>query len=167
LGKGNYPNLNSNGIEFSSRIKPREIAGNNFFIENITIAYVFVKYQTDSNENKSYYVLANLKHKLSLGITHAIYKNFRATWNLSYQERNGAYDNFSIDPLHPVETKYTPFYLLDGRIFYQTKWLKIFAEASNILNANYVDLGNIAQPGRWFKAGIEVNVGWGNSGSGK
>lgn len=155
----NYTKLNTDGLEISARLRPQEIAGKEFFIEQVLLSYSYAILSKNSDSARSNYALDNLRHKIALGINHRIYKNFGATWQLTYQERNGTYGKYDLEAKTTTDAFFKPFWLLDGRIFYQNKVLKIFAEATNIFNSDYIDLGNIAQPGRWVKAGVEVNLG--------
>jgi vitamin B12 transporter len=52
-----------------------------------------------------------------------------------------------------------PYFLLDARVDYnRIKTLGFFVEASNITNTEYVETGFVQMPGRWFKAGVSVNL---------
>ena len=101
----------------------------------------------------SKYALDYLKHKVSVGLEHGIYKGFGARWQLVYQQREGAYT----DLLGNV-VNYTPFALFDGRLFWENQQLNIFLEANNIFNTHYYDYGGIEQPGIWIKTGISVKL---------
>ncbi len=101
----------------------------------------------------SRYALDYLKHKFNLYLSHGIYRGFGATWNLTYQSRNGTYTDRD-NNLHT----YDPVWLLDGRLFWQNDKLNIFVEASNILNRSYYDYGGIPQPGIWAKGGIALTI---------
>jgi iron complex outermembrane receptor protein len=159
----NFTKINTDGIELFASFEPKEISPALAFVKELNISYSF----TNLNKNKdtviSYYALDNLKQKLVLTLTHSIWKNVSASWTINAQHRNGTYDDY----LHynPVtnsypQLSYKPFVLVDGKIFYNKGMIKAFVEASNIFNVNYFDIGNIVQPGRWFKVGLELKVGW-------
>jgi iron complex outermembrane receptor protein len=155
----NYTRLNTDGVEIAAQLHPQEMLSKDFFIEQVLLSYSYTLLSKNSDTVRSNYALDNLRHKIALGVNHRIYKKFGATWQLTYQERNGQYGKYDAVAKTTTDTYFKPFWLLDGRVFYQTKWVKIFADVTNIFNANYIDLGNIAQPGRWVKAGVEVNLG--------
>ncbi|MCB9071452.1 MAG: hypothetical protein H6543_03185 [Prevotellaceae bacterium] len=124
-----------------------------YWLKNIEISYAYCHLNKEAGELLSKYALDYLEHKLALHLEHGIYKGFGASWQATYQSRNGAYS----DKQGNTQT-YQPFWLLDGRIFWQTDKLHVFVESSNLLNTHYYDYGGIEQPGRWVKAGITVNL---------
>jgi iron complex outermembrane receptor protein len=128
------------------------------WIKNIKISYAYTEISKSSGAYNSYYALDNLKHKINLNLSHALLKKLSATWNVSYQDRNGTYGKWDSNSNTTTETPYAPFWLVDSKLVYTEKHFNIFVECSNILHSNYVDLGNIEQPGRWIKGGIEVNL---------
>jgi iron complex outermembrane receptor protein len=158
----NLTSLNTNGIEIFTQINIRKVISKSL-IKRVTASYSFTSINKNSSDYISYYVLDNLKHKLVLGLDHDIIENLGATWYLTWQDRNGNYGKYDAASATSTETPYKPFVLFDGKIYYKYKFIDLFVEATNIFNVNYFDLGNITQPGRWFKAGINVNVGWANS----
>jgi iron complex outermembrane receptor protein len=124
-----------------------------YWLKNIEISYAYCHLNKEAGELLSKYALDYLEHKLALHLEHGIYKGFGASWQATYQSRNGAYS----DKQGNTQT-YQPFWLLDGRIFWQTDKLHVFVESSNLLNTHYYDYGGIEQPGRWVKAGISLNL---------
>jgi len=156
----NLTTLNTNGIEIFTQINIRKVFIPKSLIKRITASYSFTSINKNSSDYISYYVLDNLKHKLVLSLDHDIIKNMGATWYLTWQDRNGNYGKYDAASATSTETPYKPFVLFDGKIYYKYKLLELFIEASNIFNVHYFDLGNITQPGRWFKAGVSVNIGW-------
>ena len=156
----NYTKLNTNGIEFSLTIKPRDIIASAFFVDEVNLSYSFTSISKKKTEFDSYYALDNLKNKVVVCLIHSIWKKLGAMWCLTWQDRNGIFNKYDPDTKTSVETPYKPFFLFDGKIYWKTRIIKLFLEATNVFNVNYFDIGNIAQPGRWFKGGIEVNVGW-------
>ncbi|MDP4208344.1 MAG: TonB-dependent receptor [Bacteroidota bacterium] len=156
----NISKLNTDGVEVSARIKPREIIDPSFIINQISVSYSFTYVDKANADFDSNYVLDFLKHKFVASIDHGIWGNIGATWYFTWQDRNGTYGKYNVVDKTSVSTAYAPFCLFDGSVYYKTKRLKVFAQASNIFNADYIDIGNIAQPGRWFKAGVELNIGW-------
>ena len=79
----------------------------------------------------------------------------RVDWKASYQDREGGYTDFNSSE----EKEYLPFWLVAARISYKTKQDNtIFIEVNNLLNNEYVDFGNIPQPGRWMRTGINITL---------
>jgi iron complex outermembrane receptor protein len=65
----------------------------------------------------------------------------------------GTYTEFSSNDEKP----YPDVVTLDGRISWNYKIFQVYADASNILNNSYMDIGNIPMPGRWFRMGVVVS----------
>jgi iron complex outermembrane receptor protein len=123
-----------------------------YWLKNVEASYSYTRLNKSSNEMISKYALDYLKHKLAVRLEHKIYKNFGASWQFTLQKRNGNYKNINNEIVD-----YQLFGLFDGRIYWQNQTLKIFVEATNILNAKYYDIGGIIQPERWVKAGASVD----------
>lgn len=158
----NYTKLDVYGVEFAVTIKPREIIDGLSLIKEINLSYSYTGQNKNSDTLDSYYALDHLKHKLVVGINHTIWRNIGATWQFLWQDRNGMYSDYKrYDPLTKTSplNPYKSFALFDGRIYYSNRNLKVFVEASNIFNESYMDIGNIAQPSRWFKIGLELKIG--------
>jgi iron complex outermembrane receptor protein len=154
----NWTKLNTNGIEFQFLIDKKILPAAMQFVQSIGISYAFTDISKSSGEFNSYYALDNLKHKLVLNLSHAILKKLSANWTVSYQDRNGTYGKWDDNTKTAFETPYAPFWLLDGKLIYSEKHFTLFIECSNILNTNYIDFGNIEQPGRWLKSGVEIRL---------
>ena len=125
----------------------------NEWIPKAEVTYSFCHLNKESGEYLSKYALDYLKHKLTILLEHKIYKGFGASWQFSYQQRNGEYTN-----VEGAVEKYQPVCLLDGKIFWQGKKIRLFIEATNITNSKYYDYGGILQPGIWAKGGIIVRI---------
>ncbi|KEO72817.1 TonB-dependent receptor [Anditalea andensis] len=92
---------------------------------------------------ESRYSLNSLRHQLIGGIQTEIVQRSELTVKARYLERMAL----------------EPYFLLDARIDYnRLKTLGFFAEASNITNAEYIEAGFVQMPGRWFRAGISINL---------
>ncbi len=156
----NLTKLNTDGIELFTSFDIPKILITKSFIKKITASYSYTSINKNSSDMISYYALDNLKHKVVIGLDHTIYRNIGATWYLSWQDRNGSYAKYDLATNTSVDASYKPFLLFDGKIYYNKGLLELFVEANNIFNVNYFDLGNITQPGRWFKAGLTFDLGW-------
>lgn len=156
----NLTSVTSSGIEIGSQFYPQVIWGDNFFISQVSASYFYnhLKKQEEA-EIISYYVLDNLKHKFSFTLQHKITKRLTASWNLTAQDRNGNYTLYNINTGTGTETEYEPFWLLDGKLNYHVGIADWYVSATNLFDTGYFDLGNVPQPGRWFRTGIRINLG--------
>lgn len=102
------------------------------------ISYTYLQPSYKSEKNiQSKYILESLKHQLILGV-------------------NYAFDNFSMQVSnHFIERELnTPYNLLHIRVNYTIKDFSIYADASNLLNAEYTEAGAVPMPPRWFTLGL-------------
>jgi len=148
----NITNVNSNGFEFSSKIK-----FNNLFIKYINLSYSYIYMEKNSNNYISKYVLDYLKHKIILNINNKIYKKLFFSSNFSYNERQGKYLPY-INGQYQQEKNYKPIFLIGGKIYWKSNNYNIYIEGTNLTNIKYMDIENIELPGRWIKGGIIINL---------
>ena len=154
----NITDINVSGFETSISLNTNEIASKDIFIRNISLGYAYLKADKSSNEYMSRYVLDILRHKADLILLHSIWKDFSASWAITFQDRIGGYIKYNNSVPENQETPYNPFVQLDLQLNYKhEKWL-IFAEATNLFNQINVDYGNVPQPGRWIRMGIKYDV---------
>ena len=50
------------------------------------------------------------------------------------------------------------YMVVDSRLKYQGNKLDIFVDVSNIFDVEYQETNLVVMPGRWFKAGVSVNL---------
>jgi iron complex outermembrane receptor protein len=132
----------------------------NIILQKFQINYTFIDQDRETEALDSKYSLTYLKHKLGLGVFGKIGKHWFFNIQGTYRDRNGSFEyyNDQEDKFGP-DKSYAPYWLVDGKIKWQRKRWSIFLQASNILNTNYYDLGNIEMPGRWIKLGVNKKVG--------
>jgi iron complex outermembrane receptor protein len=147
----NLTNLQTIGSDISISYS----LGNNHWLKQIEANYIYLAQNKTSGDYLSLYTTDYLRHQAKLSITHKIFKQLGASWLFSFQDRMGTY----LDYNSKQETNYKPYLLCDLRISWDEKRYCIFAEASNLFNTNYQDIGNIEQPGIWAKAGIKLTFG--------
>lgn len=147
----NLTEVNMNGFTLSTTYNLAKQT--NGLIKSMDAGYTFL-YSEQNEEDQdvqSIYVLDFLTHKLYFGITHKLFlDNLSANWRLRYQARNGTYDDFESG----MTVAYTPFMLIDARVNYKVSQFDLFVQVSNLLDAQYVDRGNVPQPGNWVSGGI-------------
>ncbi len=150
----NLTNVKTNGFTFNNKINL-----NKYTVDNIRLNYTFIDQEasTDNNNFDTKYSLNYLKHNLIINLNQTIYKNLKLLWSFRYQDRAGSYLKYDFNINDYIgDQEFDPYWLFDAKISYRFSIVNVFAEASNILNKSYSDIGNIAMPGRWFKAGFNV-----------
>lgn len=127
------------GLQYALNLGSR-----NFRIKEISLTYNYI----DANLNQAIGVesrtsLTALRHQAIAGIQSEFFTNLELNVKARYIER------MSLDP----------YFLMDIRVDYnRLKTFGVFAEASNVTNAEYVEAGFVQMPGRWFRAGISINL---------
>ncbi len=124
----------------------------NNWIKQIEANYIYLTQSKTSGDYLSLYATDYLRHQAKLSFIHEIFKQLSASWLFRFQNRAGTY----LDYDSKQEVAYKPHLLCDLRISWNEKQYCIFAEANNLFNTKYQDIGNIEQPGIWVKAGIKL-----------
>jgi len=153
----NITQINVAGFETSITLNIEELTGIHSFLKNVTLNYAFLKADKSSDEYMSRYALDILRHKADLLFYHQVWRNFSASWAFSYQDREGGYIKYVNSVPETTETPYSPFVQMDLQLNYTHKHWMLYAEATNLLNNQYVDYGNVPQPGRWIRMGVRFN----------
>jgi len=139
----NFNEVKFNGIEASAyyRINP---TGKNFQIKELMFSYNFIDANFVAQPGiESRYALTALRNQLIGGVLVGMGEKVEWNTKMRYVER------ISLDP----------YFLLDMRVDYNRLGkLGFFAEASNITNTDYIEAGTVQMPGRWFRAGIILNL---------
>ncbi len=149
----NITNIKTAGIETSANISLQNIFNRELPFKTVRLSYSYIDSDKNVESVISKYALDFLKHKFTAGIEYDIINDLSGFLNFRYNERNGEYIEFESGNIKP----YKAFWLIDIKLQYQYSGLTIFAEATNIFDVDYVDFGNIYQPGRWLKTGLSYN----------
>jgi len=151
----NLSQLTTTGYELNSRIDINKMFNTNLPISILNISYAVNESDTTSEEFQSAYVLDHLKSNLSFSTSQNINKNIRIDWRASRQDREGGYIDFESGE----DVEYLPFWLISTRLSYMVfNNSTMFLEINNLFDNEYVDFGNIPQPGRWMRAGVKITI---------
>ena len=154
----NITELNTFGQEVQIIARPAEIIGSKWLtVNSVECGYSHIDVSKSAEGYESLYVLDQLKHKFTAAIDLQSAERLRVDVRVVYQKRNGNYDSVNADGTvntHP----YNGFWTVDAGASYRFKWLTLFAEATNIGNANSFDFSGLQLPGRWIKGGIKLSI---------
>ncbi len=153
----NLTRLSSYGTEIQLQFSLKKYFGRN--LPNIVNLNYFYN-ALDKEEGQHFisnYVLDNLRHKLVGSINQTVFRNFNIDLKAVFQDREGTYTKF-YNGNWGNEVEYNPFWIFDGKVNYNWKNLQIYISVNNILNLNYIDIGNVVQSGRWAKVGISYQL---------
>ena len=152
----NLTNLDKTGFEAQATVDMQELIP---FLSStrLNIGYMYMNQNKNIEDLISNYVLDYLKHKVTIGLSHPIYKNIIADWQFRWLDRQGTYTRF--ENLKPAyEAEYPTYSVLDLKINWELDKLKVYIIANNLFDVSYYDLGNIPQPGIWIMAGASYTL---------
>lgn len=148
--------LDNYGAEADVAVDLQEAFGDRFFLERFNVGYTYIhqRRHDDIPIYKSNYALEYLRHKFVAGLTHRIWDRLSATWSFRWQDRMGSYIRYG-SPGDAVGTltPYHPYAVLDVRVQWRAPRYQLYVEGNNLTDHTYYDLGNVPQPGFWFKVG--------------
>ena len=151
----NHTRINSYGVETSLGISLKTLWPHQKIINSCALSYSYIN-QDKKNEPGivSQYALEYLKHKFTANMQLMPIEHLSLGIYYRWQDRVGQYTDFT-GQVH----NYKPFGLVDARLAWKTQKYTVYTEANNLLNKkNYIDYGNVPQPGIWIIAGCKINI---------
>lgn len=147
----NHARIKSTGIEASAVLDFSRLLPHQHILRSIELAYSYI----DQNQNReegiqSLYALEYLRHKFVAGLRLQLLPDLNLNVNYRYQYRIGSYTNTD-----NVACDYKPYSLVDARLSWDKPQYSVYVEANNLFDADYVDYGNVRQPGVWIMAGAK------------
>lgn len=156
----NHTVLNTLGEELTLRFNLPVLTGiERFPIENVSISYSHINQDKSLEEGiESRYALEYLRNKFVTEVKVRLARNL--FWDITYRrvDRVGSYERYDSTAPSGTLVDYEPYSLLDTRLVWARKGIRIYLEGENLLNRPYCDYGNIPQPGIWLKAGISSTL---------
>lgn len=152
----NLTQLNSLGTEVQLQFNLKQQFGG-MVPNKIMLSYFNNNLEKANLDFISNYVLDNLKHKFVGSVNQSFTKNLSVDIKTTFQNREGTYTEF-VDSNPGNEVDYKSFWLVDAKLNYNWKYLNVYVSANNLFDNTYNDIGNVVQPGRWFKAGISYQL---------
>lgn len=147
----NIAEINAIGIEASVAMNMLEIWSSQKFFTNASLSYAYIDMRSEDKGNYiSAYVLDNLKHKFVATASFALPLGINLHLNGVFEDRNGYYIKYE-NKVAGELTKYEPHFLLNTKLTKDIWNFTLTLDAFNILDEQYVDIGNLIQPGREFR----------------
>ena len=149
----NHSKVNKKGVETNLQFDLKELLGHKLPFHSLNLGYLYLDQNMVDDELISNYTLNHLRHKFTANLQHDVVRNLSMTWNFRWQERTGSYLKYV--EAQPTEiTRYKPFSLLDLKVTYQLRNINLYTNINNVFNTEYLDLGNLPQPGIWVMMGL-------------
>ena len=102
---------------------------------------------------QSQYSLEYLRNKLTAQLRMNLTDHLNLTIGYRWQDRMGSYTDTD-----GVVCNYHPYSVLDGRLAWSADSYSVYVEGNNLTNHQYVDYGNVPQPGAWIMAGFKYEI---------
>lgn len=153
----NHAKINKRGVETNVQFNLKELLGNHLPFHNLSVGYLYLHQNMVDDDLISNYTLNHLRHKFTASLQHDVVRNLSVTWNFRWQERTGSYLKY-VDSQPTEVTSYKPFSLLDLKVNYKLRNINLYANINNVLNTEYLDLGNLPQPGIWMMMGVNWTI---------
>ena len=146
----NHTKINAYGVEAHAALDFRELFPMQHVLTSAQLSYSYIAQDKEKEPGiMSQYALEYLRHKLTGRIGLHVWRKLHAGLNVRWQDRMGTYTDFQ-----GQVRDYRPFALLDARLTWNSNRYSLYAEANNMLdNRDYVDFGNVPQPGFWLVIG--------------
>jgi len=153
--------LDNMGVQATAALDFREISHNpQSWLQRLQIGYTYIHQHRDdaSAVFKSNYAMEYLRHKFVATLDHRIISHLSATWTCRWQDRMGSYLLYEQAKSTGQLVPYDPYATLDLRLRWNERHYELWAEATNLLDHRYYDLGNIPQPGIVILAGVRIRL---------
>ena len=155
----NINELSTVGLETVVNLDLNKLIKGQAFLQRLNLTYSWLNQdKTSADGFNSRYVFDYLKHKFSGTFQHKIVSSLGASWSAHFQDRVGSYDEVDIASGNVTNMEYKPFWVTDFKLSWNKPKYVLYAEASNLFDKKYTDIGQLYQPGRWIKVGAQINI---------
>ena len=140
----NFQNITTNGFEMVLSVNFLEMIDLHFPIYSASLSYNYLNQNLNQEDNSlSRYALEHINNQIIFGLDHQIIGKLKNSFKMRFIDR----------------IEQAPYFLFDDRIFYEfNEKSNIFVEVANLTNQQYTEVMT-PMPGRWIRAGINLNVG--------
>jgi len=149
----NHARIKSTGIEASANLDFTRLLPRQRVLRSLNVAYSYIDQSQNKEEGiQSLYALEYLRHKVVAGLRLSLLPDVNMNVNYRYHYRVGSYTNAD-----NIVCNYKPYSLVDARLSWDKPQYSVYLETNNLLDTDYVDYGNVRQPGIWIMAGAKWN----------
>ena len=121
------------------------------FLRQATLSYAYMTTDKQSGDYISKYALDYMRHKAMATVSVHFLRYMTLTLTGGLYDRNGNY----IDAAGQ-QVGYDTYALLDARLSWERKHLRVYLDGNNITATRYCDFGGLKMPEGWFSGGIVV-----------
>ena len=150
----NFTEVKATGFQAQLTLKFRQIVPTQRILKSFNASYNYLFQDKDIDSSvESKYSLEYLRHKLVANLQLNIVSRLDLGINFRWQDRRGIYTDFD-----GTVKEYSPYSVVDARLSWTAPKYKLYLEANNIFDKNYIDYGCVPQPGTWLIAGLSVEL---------
>ena len=149
----NYTKANTLGLETAFQFNFKSLLPAQDILKNLNISYCYMNQEKKETDGKieSQSKLEYLRHKLVASLQLHLVSQLNLGLKYRFQDRAGSYTDTE-DTVHD----YAPYSLFDARLSWNAPQYEAYVEVNNLFNnKDYVDYGNVPQPGTWLTAGLK------------
>ena len=150
----NFTEVKATGFQAQLTLNFRQIVPTQRILKSFNASYNYLFQDKDIDSSvESKYSLEYLRHKLVANLQLNIVSRLDLGINFRWQDRRGIYTDFD-----GTVKEYSPYSVVDARLSWTAPKYKLYLEANNIFDKNYIDYGCVSQPGTWLIAGLSVEL---------
>ena len=123
------------------------------WLRRVAVSYGYIYATKNSGNNISQYAFDYMRNKCALSCEVHFLRRFSLALTGSVFDRTGTYAGAD-----GVIRRYRPYFLLDGRLSFEWKVMKLYLDAMNMTDTKYFDYGGLMMPGVWLSAGIVITI---------
>ncbi len=139
--------LSTLGVEWSGVYAPKG------FVDQITLSYGYISQDKDSGDMISLYAQNYMHNKAAASVTLSLHRNISLVLTGSLFDRYGNYSSAEGEVV-----AYEPYFLLDGRLTWERKGVRVYLDATNITSTEYFDYGGLIMPKAWLSLGASYKL---------
>ncbi len=152
----NVPYYHSKGVECSAQIDVSQTPVVKYLLSTVRLNYTYM--DVDKNLIGNFLKYSHLRQKFSGQFSRTLFRNLVMSVNTAYAERTGSYQGYDFIQKTYTQHPYKAYWLVDAKADYTFLNFTFSLEATNLLDADYIDVGSMEQPGRWIIGGIAYKL---------
>lgn len=147
----NRTRVNSIGAEISADFNLKRLLGGQQVLRKFQVAYCYINEDKKPlGQMQTQSKLEYLRHQLTASLQAVLFSRLGITLKYRMHDRTGTYTTLEGDVL-----PYRAYGVVDMRLAWDAPRYSVYVEAANLLDKEYVDYGNVPQPGVWLTAGLK------------
>lgn len=150
----NFGAINATGFEAALRFDFDRLLPAQRVLKSLGMSYCYINQSEEEHAGiRSLYALEYLKNKFVADARFHLWSHLDLAANYRFQHRMGSYTDLS-GAVH----RYGSYGVLDAKLTWTQAAWTAYVEGNNLFHRNYVDVGNVPQPGTWIVAGLAVKL---------